>query len=780
MDQARAVATMISALIDSRNPRVTAITAPRGRGKSAAIGLSLAAAIAAGYSSLLVTAPAAENVQMMFKFIIIGLVALDYVEHVDFEVSSSDTSPSMMTHSASCLLLRIDILTTRTCLDSNKIPDEPIPRKPFRRTIQYVFPDTLRRHELASRADLVVADEAAGIPLPHIRSFFDASILFLASTVAGYEGTGRALQFKLLQEIKHRLRNESLSTDTSEKKDRRTNAASVRQIFPRQVPQSTTTADHRIVELTLSTPIRYAEGDSIERWLHAVLCLDTQGTKVETSECGSPPHSLCTLFHVNRNSLFSYHHTSECFLQRIMSVYTRAHYRNSPNDLQLISDAPAHRLFVLLGPSSNLHSPQSTSPGQRDLDSHAEGDDCEWTGVDPMQPSLPDILVVAHVVLEGALTTRLDANHQYGAPGDLIPWTLSHHFCDSDMLKLTGVRVLRLATNPALHSMGYGSRALSLLMSFFRGNLLSNPSKKNCSQDVDESRPHSETTEQSKVCESGKASSQHKPTQESLPPLLTPACTVRPPMQLDWIGASFGATPGLYKFWARAQFRFVYIRQTTSQVTGEHTIIVLCSLRESHWLDTLVNDARCRFISLLASPCYRYVDLGLSLALIGGYEPKANLSTKILHAAQAMHACTSSRAWRGVSRTNIDTGQTGVDWDEDPKSACEDNRNFTNATMQELRVLFSPRDIMRLQHFTQHPFHHHIVADLASAAATLVFTKKLHVKMASLQAVVLLGIALQRRSIVEVSSELDLLQNQVHALYNKGLRNIFTQIIVTW
>jgi hypothetical protein len=35
--------------------------------------------------------------------------------------------------------------------------------------------------------------------------------------------------------------------------------------------------------------------------------------------------------------------------QRIWALYTAAHYKNSPNDLQMLSDAPAHRLFVLLG-----------------------------------------------------------------------------------------------------------------------------------------------------------------------------------------------------------------------------------------------------------------------------------------------------------------------------------------------------------------------------------------------------------------------------------------------
>ena len=41
---------------------------------------------------------------------------------------------------------------------------------------------------------------------------------------------------------------------------------------------------------------------------------------------------------------------SEALLQRMMALFVASHYRNTPNDLQLASDAPAHVLFVLLGP----------------------------------------------------------------------------------------------------------------------------------------------------------------------------------------------------------------------------------------------------------------------------------------------------------------------------------------------------------------------------------------------------------------------------------------------
>lgn len=72
------------------------------------------------------------------------------------------------------------------------------------------------------------------------------------------------------------------------------------------------------------------------------------------SPCHWPrlPHpSECELYYVNRDTLFSYHKASELFLQRMMALYVASHYKNTPNDLQLMSDAPAHHLFVLLGTS---------------------------------------------------------------------------------------------------------------------------------------------------------------------------------------------------------------------------------------------------------------------------------------------------------------------------------------------------------------------------------------------------------------------------------------------
>jgi hypothetical protein len=44
-------------------------------------------AIAYGYSNVFVTAPSPENLKAVFEFLITGLVAVKFKEHIDFEVS---------------------------------------------------------------------------------------------------------------------------------------------------------------------------------------------------------------------------------------------------------------------------------------------------------------------------------------------------------------------------------------------------------------------------------------------------------------------------------------------------------------------------------------------------------------------------------------------------------------------------------------------------------------------------------------------------------------------
>lgn len=77
LDQARVVMQCLDLLSSHSLRHVVAITASRGRGKSAALGLSVAAAIAHGYTNVFVTSPSPENLNTFFEFVIKGFGSLN-------------------------------------------------------------------------------------------------------------------------------------------------------------------------------------------------------------------------------------------------------------------------------------------------------------------------------------------------------------------------------------------------------------------------------------------------------------------------------------------------------------------------------------------------------------------------------------------------------------------------------------------------------------------------------------------------------------------------------
>ena len=52
-------------------------------------------------------------------------------------------------------------------------------------TVQYIQP---QHHARLAQAELLVIDEAAAIPLPLVRAMLGPYLVFLCSTVNGYEG----------------------------------------------------------------------------------------------------------------------------------------------------------------------------------------------------------------------------------------------------------------------------------------------------------------------------------------------------------------------------------------------------------------------------------------------------------------------------------------------------------------------------------------------------------------------------------------------------------------
>lgn len=651
MDQAKGVLKFIEAISEKTLRSTVALTAARGRGKSAALGLAVAGAVAFGYSNIFVTSPSPDNLHTMFEFIFKGFDSLQYQEHLDYEIIQS-LNPDF-----NKAVVRVNIF------------------KEHRQTIQYIHPGDAVK---LGQAELLVIDEAAAIPLPLVKNLLGPYLVFMASTINGYEGTGRSLSLKLIQQLRQQSADSQQSMSAENRTTNTERLAAARSLH----------------EVSLHESIRYAPGDAVEKWLNDLLCLDCLNIPRLISGCPLP--QTCDLYYVNRDTLFCYHKASEAFLQRLMALYVASHYKNSPNDLQMLSDAPAHHLFCLLPP------------------------------VPPTQNSLPEVLAVVQVCLEGEISRQSILNslsRGKKASGDLIPWTVSEQFQDPEFGSLSGGRVVRIAVNPDYQGMGYGSRALQLLQMYYEGKFPT----------MDEST-HSNHNEITSVSSEAVSLLEEVVTpRKELPPLLL-KLSERRAERLDYLGVSYGLTTQLLKFWKKAGYTPVYLRQTPNDLTGEHSCVMLKELNtddapeQSQWLSAFWKDFRRRFLSLLS---YQFSRFHPSLSLSILQNKKSKEETSIL-------------------------------------------------TSSELASQFSPYDLKRLELYSRSMVDYHLIMDLIPTVARMFFLKQLgDVSLSAAQCALLLGIGLQHKSVEQLEKEIELPSSQLMGLFNRLIRKlvqVFTSI----
>lgn len=156
----------------------------------------------------------------------------------------------------------------------------------FARSGRWVPPSEVRR------AALVVVDEAAALPVPVLEALVNdnpGAHLVFASTVHGYEGTGRGFSVRFLPALRRRM---------------------------------------PVTEARLEHPIRWGPGDPLERWVFDVLALDA-----EPHEPGEGP-VVCR--RVPPDELAR----DEGLLRGVFGLLVQAHYRTTPSDLQRMLDAP--------------------------------------------------------------------------------------------------------------------------------------------------------------------------------------------------------------------------------------------------------------------------------------------------------------------------------------------------------------------------------------------------------------------------------------------------------
>jgi tRNA(Met) cytidine acetyltransferase len=236
------------------------------------------------------------------------------------------------------------------------------------------------------RADIVAVDEAASLQVPMLFALLRRhDRIVYSSTVHGYEGAGRGFSVRFLRRL-------------------------------RQLKSA------EVVEYEMGEPVRYAEGDPVEEWAFDTLLLDAEPATISDEDLFCIKAGEVEYWIPNLEEFFL---KDEKSLREFFGIYIMAHYRNNPNDLGMMMDAPHHRPRAL-----------KLKTGK--------------------------IVVSIELAEEGPLDEELAKQCSKGAwiMGNIIPDRIIKHYKLIDFGSLKGLRIVRIATHPDLWGMGLGSRAL--------------------------------------------------------------------------------------------------------------------------------------------------------------------------------------------------------------------------------------------------------------------------------------------------------------------------------
>ncbi|KAK4432801.1 RNA cytidine acetyltransferase 2 [Sesamum alatum] len=164
---------------------------------------------------------------------------------------------------------------------------------------------------------------------------------------------------------------------------------------------------------------------------------------------------------------------------------------------------------------------------------------------------------------------------------------------------------------------GYGSAALDLLTRYYEGQLTDLMTEED-----------NETKENLKL-----PGNVTQAAAKDLPPLLI-HLRDRSPEKIHYIGASFGLTMDLFRFWRKHNFSPFYICDTPNNITGEHSCMILKPLErneiEGTWtapqryLSPFYQCFRERFARSLPL-CFREMDYKLAMSVM---DSRINFSDK--------------------------------------------------------------------------------------------------------------------------------------------------------
>ncbi len=253
--------------------------------------------------------------------------------------------------------------------------------------IRFEPPDRLCREGAA--ADLLLVDEAAAIPVPLLTTLLQRhSRIVFSTTVHGYEGTGRGFAIRF------------------------------RETLERLTPEWRS--------LQLVSPVRWGNGDPVERFGFHALLLDASAAPDETMADLSVHR--CEAVVLPRERLLA----DDSLLRELFGLLVLSHYRTRPSDLRNLLDGPTLSVHALLHRGH--------------------------------------VAAAALVVEEGGLDEDLARAIWLGrrrVRGHLLPQSLAAHAGFPEAAPLRYARIMRLAVHPAARRRGLGSRLVRELTRHF-------------------------------------------------------------------------------------------------------------------------------------------------------------------------------------------------------------------------------------------------------------------------------------------------------------------------
>jgi tRNA(Met) cytidine acetyltransferase len=349
-------------------PTAVVADADRGRGKSSAAGLA-AGSLALDGSDVLVTAPGRRSAAELFARAEELLVELNAIESTGDTIETSSGGR----------------IRFEKPPDAAELPDDP---------------------------DVVLADEAAAIPVRLLGSLLNCDRLAFTTTVHGYEGAGRGFDVRF--------------------RDRLEDAA------------------HETTEVAMTDPIRYAAGDPVETWAFRALLLNARPAVdplVADVERDDPTYE-----ELPAEDLLADDH----LLRETFGLLVYAHYRTEPNDLARLLDAPNLTVRALRAPDGHVVSVALLArEGGLDADLRA----AMYEGERVKGNMIPDVL-----------TSQLRDEDAAVPVGWRVMRIATHHACRSRGLGSRLLQEVRREFESEADWVGVGYGATPELLSFWRAN----------------------------------------------------------------------------------------------------------------------------------------------------------------------------------------------------------------------------------------------------------------------------------------------------------------------